>query len=239
MAAHIVRSFGQELERLTGDVARMGGLAEYLVSAAIDASVRRDLSLAKEVMARDAEVDELQTQLERDVMRLLALRQPLAQDLRQAIAALKISVSLERVGDLAKNIAKRSVALSRFDPVEPMNNVDRMGRLVAGQLHDVLDAYSRKDWRIARAVWSSDNEVDDHHNALFLELVTFMSQDAKMVGPGAHLLFMAKNLERIGDHATNIAEVVHYLATGEDLGPSRPKSDILGGVGGPKGGAPA
>jgi phosphate transport system protein len=203
----------------------MGGLAEHAVTSSLDAVRRRDTALAKAVIERDARIDEMQRELEKKVIRLLALRQPLAHDLRQAIAALKISSNLERIGDLAKNIAKRTLVLNESEPIELTRGVDRLGRLVIGRLKDVLDAYARGEPELAISVWYRDDDVDQHYNSLFRELLTYMMEDPRMIGSGAHLLFVAKNLERIGDHATNIAEVVHYVVTGEDLPRERPKRD--------------
>ncbi len=227
MAQHTVRSFTEELEQLSGDVARMGGLAEHMAASALDAVVRRDTAMAETVIARDVEVDELQRELERNVIRLLALRQPLARDLRHALAAMKISVHLERVGDLAKNIAKRTLALNEAEPLALMRSVDRMGRAVLSNLHQVLDAYSRQEADRALEVWRRDDEVDELYNALSQELLASMVDDPALIGPCAHMLFVAKNVERIGDHATNVAEVVYFEVTGQELPRDRPKSDLL------------
>lgn len=226
MAVHTVRSFGEELEQLQGDVTAMGGLCEHLIAAALDAVVRRDLDAAERAIAGDARVDAMQRELERRVIRLLALRQPLARDLRQVVAALKISTNLERVGDLARNVARRAKALAETEPVEPVSSVDRMGALVADQLRAVLDAYVHGDADAAMRVWRRDSDIDEHYGSLFLELVDYMREDPSMVPSGAHLLFVAKNLERVGDHATNIAEVVQFLVTGEEVDRERPKSDM-------------
>lgn len=219
----MARSFHEDLEYLAGEVARMGGLAEHMTASALDAVVRRDTALARSVIERDARVDAMQRELERQVMRLLALRQPLESDLRHALAALKIASDLERIGDLARNIAKRTLVLNEAEPIVLTRSVDRMGRLVVALLNDVLDAYSRHESERAVTVWLGDETVDEHYNSLFRELLTYMMEDPRMIGPSAHLLFVAKNIERIGDHATNIAEVVHYLVTGEELARERPK----------------
>ncbi|MCR9127892.1 MAG: phosphate signaling complex protein PhoU [Alphaproteobacteria bacterium] len=222
-APHIVKAFSEELERLAADVAAMGGLAESLVSDALEAAATRDGDLAAEVMARDVQVDDMQRDIEKKIIRLLALRQPIAQDLRVCIAALKIVADLERVGDLAKSIARRVPTLNESDPTPFAASVDRMGKLVLGHLHQVLDAYATGQARQAVGVWERDDDVDEHYNALFRELIGAMTEDPAMIGPGAHLLFIAKNLERIGDHATNIAEVVHYLVTGREIASERPR----------------
>ena len=222
-APHIVKAFSEELEQLAADVAAMGGLAESLVSDALEAAATRDGALAAEVVARDVQVDDMQRDIEKKIIRLLALRQPIAQDLRVCIAALKIVADLERVGDLAKSIARRVPTLNESDPTPFTTSVDRMGRLVLGHLHQVLDAYATGQTRQAVGVWERDDDVDEHYNALFRELVGAMTENPAMIGPGAHLLFIAKNLERIGDHATNIAEVVHYLVTGREIASERPR----------------
>ncbi|MCC5981049.1 MAG: phosphate signaling complex protein PhoU [Oceanicaulis sp.] len=225
---HIVRAFSEELEQLTASVATMGGLAESLVSDALDAIAARDSDLALDVIQRDKRLDTLQRDIERQIIRLLALRQPLASDLRVCIAALKIAADLERIGDLAKNIARRTRELNEAEPLALSKSIERMGRLVQGHLHEVLDAYASGEIGGALGVWQRDDDVDEHYNTLFRELLVCMAEDPHIVGPGAHLLFIAKNLERVGDHATNIAEVVHYAVTGTELLADRPKGGSSG-----------
>ncbi len=228
MTEHTVKAYGEELSQLAAEVARMGGLAEAEVADALDTVTRRDLSLAQSVIERDIKLDALDLEIERKSIRLIALRQPVAQDLRRTVAAMKIASNLERCGDLAKNIAKRGVVLAESEPMTPLTrSIDRMGRLVAGRLKDVLDAYTGSDLDGAMRVWSRDDEVDEHYNSLFRELLTYMMGDPRTITACAHLLFIAKNLERIGDHATNIAEIVHYEITGDELPPERPKWDPL------------
>jgi len=222
-APHIVKAFSEELEQLSADVVGMGGLCETLLSDSIEAVVNRDAALADSVVERDKRVDVMQRELERRIIRLFALRQPMAADLRATIAALKIIADLERVGDLAKNIARRTHALNEHDPVAYTSQVERMGRLVLGHLSQVLSAYAAGDIAPAVGVWERDDDVDEHYNSLFRDVVTGMTEEPRLIGPGAHLLFVAKNLERIGDHATNIAEVVHYVVTGEELSADRPR----------------
>ncbi len=222
-APHIVKAFSEELEQLSADVAAMGGLAESLVSDALEAAATRDGDLAADVVARDVQVDAAQRDIEKKIIRLLALRHPIAQDLRVCIAALKIVSDLERVGDLAKSIARRVPTLNDSEPTAFAASVDRMGKLVLSHLHEVLDAYATGETARAVAVRERDDDVDEHYNALFRELVRAMGNNPSMIGPGAHLLFIAKNLERIGDHATNIAEVIHYLVTGRELASERPR----------------
>lgn len=222
-APHIVKAFSEELEQLSADVAAMGGLAEAMVSDALEATSTRDGDLAASVVARDVQVDDMQRAIEKKIIRLLALRQPIAQDLRVCISALKIVADLERVGDLAKSCARRVPTLNESEPTRFGASVDRMGKLVLGHLHQVLDAYATGETSKAVGVWERDDDVDEHYNSLFRELVAAMAEDAAMIGPGAHLLFVAKNLERIGDHATNIAEVVHYQVTGREMASDRPR----------------
>lgn len=227
MAEHIVKSFGEELDALTTEVARMGGMAESMVADAVQAVVRRDPELAAKVIARDKQVDTVQAELERRVIRLFALRQPMASDLRATFAALKISGELERIGDLAKNIAKRSLVLDEAEPLLIARGVEMMGRTVLGQLKDVLDAYATSEVSKAADVWSRDEDVDAQYNSMFRELLTYMMEDPRTISAAAHLLFIAKNLERIGDHATNVAEVIHFIVTGEAPTRERPKTNTV------------
>ncbi len=229
MNEHIVKSYEDELNTLTAECARMGGLTEAQVGDGIDAVVRRDTTLAEAVVARDERLDVLEADIERKAIRLIALRQPMANDLRKTVAAMKIAMNLERCGDLAKNIAKRTLVLTEAEPMSPLTrSIERMGKLVLGRLKDVLDAYTASDLDRALAVWSRDDEVDEHYNSLFRELLTYMMGDPRTITGCAHMLFVAKNLERIGDHATNIAEIIHYEITGaETIGSARPKTDAL------------
>ena len=228
MTEHTVKSYGEELNHLTAEVTRMGGLAEAQVADAIECIARRDGPLAQQVVARDERLDLLQAEIERKAFRLIALRQPMAVDLRHAVAALKISMSLERCGDMAKNIGKRALILTEADPMTALTrSIERMGKLVQGRLKDVLDAYTASDLQRAIGVWGRDEEVDEHYNAIFRELLTYMMGDPRTINPCAHLLFVAKNLERIGDHATNIAEIIHFELTGEEIISQRPKLDTL------------
>ncbi|MDP3749906.1 MAG: phosphate signaling complex protein PhoU [Phenylobacterium sp.] len=229
MNEHIVKSYEDELNTLTAECARMGGLCEAQVSDAIDAVVKRDQAAAELVVGRDERLDVLEADIERKAIRLIALRQPMANDLRKTVAAMKIASNLERCGDLAKNIAKRTLVLTEAEPITPLTrSIERMGKLVLGRLKDVLDAYTGSDLDRALAVWTRDDEVDEHYNSLFRELLTYMMGDPRTITACAHLLFVAKNLERIGDHATNIAEIIHYEITGEEMiSADRPKTDAL------------
>jgi phosphate transport system protein len=228
MNEHTVKSYEDELNSLAAECARMGGLTEAQVADALEAVVRRDQQLAETVIGRDERLDVLQVDIERKAIRLIALRQPMANDLRRTVAAMKIANNLERVGDLAKNIAKRMLVIVDAEPLTPLTrSIERMGRLVVTRLKEVLDAYTASELDRALAVWSRDDEVDEHYNSLFRELLTYMMGDPRTITACAHLLFIAKNLERIGDHATNIAEIVHYEITGEDMVSARPKTDSL------------
>ncbi len=227
MPEHIVKSFQDQLEALATAIEQMGGLCETQLTDAIEAMARRDLGLAEKIVELDAKIDALEAQVEIQAIRLLALRQPLASDLRETLGALKISVDLERIGDLAKNVAKRAIVVSR--DVTDQNLVlglARMGRLALAQLKNVLDAYARRDVNAAMTVWKCDDEIDEIYNSLFRELLTYMMEDPKTISPATHLLFIAKNFERIGDHATNIAETVSYIVTGSKMTDARPKSDM-------------
>ncbi|MFN7304152.1 MAG: phosphate signaling complex protein PhoU [Phenylobacterium sp.] len=229
MNEHIVKSYEDELNALGAACARLGGLAESQLGDAVDAVVRRDPALATKVLQQDDRLDEIEADVEQKAIRLIALRQPMANDLRKTMAAMKIASNLERCGDLAKNIAKRTLVLSEVEPVPALNrSIERMGRLVEARLKEVLDAYISNDAERAMEVWRRDEEVDEHYNSLFRELLTYMMGDPRTITPCAHLLFVAKNLERIGDHATNIAEIVHYEITGEQVSPAeRPRADDL------------
>ena len=225
MTEHTVKAYGDELNQLTAEVARMGGLAEAQVADAVESVARRDVALARAVIDRDSKLDDLHREIDRKAIRLIALRQPVASDLRRTLAAMKIAQDLERIGDLGKSIAKRALILADGEPIRPLTrSIERMGKLVSGRLRDVLNAYTGEEVDRALAVWSADDEVDEHYNALFRELLTYMMGDARTITACTHLLFMAKNLERIGDHATNIAEIVHYEITGDEIIGERPRS---------------
>ncbi len=223
---HIVKSFADELELLSADIAHMGGLAEQQLAQAIEAVAQRDSALAEKTISDDARIDELEIQIETNGIRVLALRQPMALDLREVVSAIKISSDLERVGDLSKNIGKRALVLNREEPVRLTKGLTHMGRMALTQLKDVLDAFSARNAEQATAVWRRDEEIDELYNSLFRELLTYMMEDPRTIGLCTHLLFVAKNLERIGDHATNIAEIVYYLVVGTRLDDERPKGDI-------------
>jgi phosphate transport system protein len=212
---------------LIAEVIRMGGLAEAQVVDAIDALVRRDVPLAQALIVRDLRLDALQGEIERDALALIGAAGGEEIDIRCAVAAMKMALNLERCGDLARNIAKRSLLLAASEPVLPLiGAVDRLGRLVSAQLRQVLDAYAAQDLAPALAVWRRDGEIDERHEALSRELLVVMAEAPDQVAVGAHLLFIAKNLERIGDHATNIAEILHFQVTGEAPEGERPKRSL-------------
>ncbi len=224
-AGHIVKSYGQELRRLRDLLAEMGGLVENQVAEAARAVVQQDSDAATRAVEQDPAVDALEAEVERFVIQMLALRQPMAGDLRQIVAALKITGDLERIGDYAANVAKRSIVLNQFSLPFSLGGLGHMARLVQESLKLTIDAIGESDPAKAEQVWRSDQAVDDIYTAIFREFITYMMEDPRNITPCAHLLFIAKNLERIGDHATNIAELVHYAATGESLGSGRPKGD--------------
>ncbi|WP_112321790.1 phosphate signaling complex protein PhoU [Oceanibium sediminis] len=225
---HIVTAFDDDLMMIQARISEMGGLAEELLAQALEAVEKRDAALAERVIARDKRIDELEIEVEEAATQLIALRQPMAKDLRVLISALKISTTLERIGDLAKNIAKRAIVVTKHGPVKLTSSIIRMGRSTQAQLSQVLNAYTARDTDAAVAVWQRDVEVDEMYNALFRELLTYMMEDSRMITAGAQMLFIAKNLERIGDHTTHISEMVYYIQKGEPLGDDRPKGEPVG-----------
>jgi phosphate transport system protein len=224
-ADHTVKSFDTELKHLVQEIAQMGGLAEAELAQAIDALARRDSEAATSVIESDRRLDTMEQEVSTLAVRILALRQPMAADLREVVAAIKISSDIERIGDYSKNIAKRALQLNQLAPLRPVSSIPRMGRLAQQIVKDVLDAYVEKDANLALAAWRRDEEIDDLYTSLFRELLTYMMEDPRNIGPSTHLLFIAKNIERIGDHATNIAETVHFLALGRSIEETRPKGD--------------
>ena len=214
MQEHIVRAYAEELRRVRELVARMGGLAERQVADSVSALVRRD-----------ADIDALEREIETFCIRLLALRQPVGADLRLVVAALKIIHEIERIGDYARNAAKRSIVLSQQPSFGSLNGFQRMATLVQENLKGAMDALVNEDAARADEVWAADQPVDEVYNGIFREMLTFMMEDPRNITAATHLLFVAKNLERIGDHATNIAETVHYAVQGEALSEERPKAD--------------
>ena len=222
---HIVKSFDEELSRLSDQISRMGGLAEVQIERAIESLQRRNSEEAAHIIEEDMRIDELQVEIEELAIQMIARRQPLATDLRATVAGLKIAPLIERIGDYAKNIARRTIALNQNPPIKPMFTIPRMGRMSRGMVQDVLDAFSNNDLAKARAVWERDAELDDMNDSLFRELLTYMMEDPRSITSCTHLLFVARNIERIGDIATNIAEIVHYQVEGQPLTEDRPKTD--------------
>ena len=224
-AEHIVKSYEQDLKRLRTLISEMGGLVESEVSLACAAVLEKDGNAAARAVETDPRVDRMEHEVEQFVIRLLALRQPVAQDLRLIVATLKITGDLERIGDYAANVAKRSLVLDQFNLSLSLTGLAHMSRLVQENLKTVMDAVGESDAEKAMEVWRSDETIDEIYNALFRELVTYMMEDPRNISPCTHLLFIAKNLERIGDHATNIAENLYYAVKGEELAEARPKGD--------------
>jgi phosphate transport system protein len=223
---HTVHSYDEELTVLNSKIAKMGGLAEKVLGQSFEALERRDPDLAADTIAEDDEIDQLQTEIEEQAVVMIARRQPMAYDLRQIMAALRISTDLERIGDLGKNIAKRAVAVvTEQQPKQLMLGLKHMGELSLSQLKEVLDAFIERDAERALNVWYKDEEIDSMYNSLFRELLTYMMEDPRNIGLCTHLLFGAKNIERVGDHATNIAETVYYLVHGRPITDQRPKGD--------------
>ncbi len=226
MAEHIVKSYESELAELDKKVGQMGGLAEQLLGDSFEALEQRNAALARAVVLNDKAIDQLHRELEEQVVTMIARRQPMANDLRQVMAVLKVAGDLERIGDLAKNIGKRAQAISGENHPKPLiTGLSHMVEMTARSLKDVLDAFAARDAEKAMKVWREDEHIDALYNSLFRELLTYMMEDPRNIGLCTHLLFGAKNIERIGDHTTNIAETVHYLAKGVPLTDERPKND--------------
>ena len=219
---HTLKAFDEDLNQLRALISEMGGLAEEAIRESMRALLQRDVDAAQKVVEADARLDQLEAEAETAVVRLIALRAPMADDLRDAVAALKIAGVVERIGDYAKNNAKRVKLLSDRGTIGPLSLLPEMARIAAEMVHNALDAFVLRDAEKAQAVCLRDKALDNFYNSIFRALVTFMMEDSHNITPSAHLLFVAKNLERIGDHATNIAEMVHYAATGERL-TERPK----------------
>jgi phosphate transport system protein len=224
-AEHIIKSYDDELDRLSKMIVEMGGLAESQLAAAIEAVTKRDSELAARVVKDDDKVDQLERDLDNLAIRLLALRQPMARDLREIVAALKIAADIERICDYAANVPKRSIALAQSPPVQLVHALPRMAHLALLLVKDVIDAYVARDADKAMRVWNRDEELDEMYSSVFREFLTYMMEDPRNIGACTHLLFMAKNIERIGDHATNIAENLYYLVHGTPLTEVRPKGD--------------
>ena len=226
MPEHTAKAFDVDLQELTRMVAEMGGLAEKQIADAVDALARRDADRAQRTVASDPSIDALQAEIEERAVLTIARRQPMAVDLREIVGALRVSNDLERIGDLAKNIGKRVLALDgEFHPPKLIRGVEHMGALVLTQLKEVLDSYAGHDLKKAMVVWGGDEEIDAMCTSLFRELLTYMMEDPRNITFCIHLMFCAKNIERMGDHATNIAETVYYMIEGHAIADQRPKGD--------------
>jgi phosphate transport system protein len=222
---HILKSFDSELDRLYGEIKRMGELSIKQLDAAVDVLIRRDSNAATRVVANDDAIDLLENEISQDILKLLALRQPMARDLREVYAALKISADIERIGDYASNVAKRSIVLNNSTAIPAANRIGRLAKTANQILSDALKAYADSDAVLAMKVRDADAELDSQYTSFFRELLTYMMEDPRTIGSCTHLLFMAKNIERIGDHATNIAENTYFVVHGQLPKGERKKDD--------------
>ncbi|MCQ0989372.1 phosphate signaling complex protein PhoU [Jiella marina] len=226
MAEHIVSSYEDELRYIVRRISEMGGQAERMVEQAVNALMRSDWGLAQSVVADDLLLDAAQREIDERAIKTIAKRQPMAIDLREIVGAIRISNDLERIGDLAKNIAKRVIAVHEHSqPMQLVRGIEHLSELALVQLKEVLDAYGTRDHKRALAVRDSDDGIDAMYTSIFRELLTYMMEDPRNITACTHLLFTAKNIERIGDHATNIAETIYYIKTGEQMEVERPKDD--------------
>jgi phosphate transport system protein len=226
MTDHTITAFDDELKSLDSKIAQMGGLAEQVLARAIDSLQQRDPELAARTIQQDRDIDKLEKEVEELAISIIARRQPMALDLRQIMTAIRIAGDLERIGDLGKNIAKRATAIAAESrPQQLMIGIQHIGSKAMEQVSAALDAYSQRDAEKALQVWARDKELDAIYNSIFRELLTYMMEDPRNIGLCTHLLFGAKNLERIGDHATNMAEMIHFLVKGVPITEERPKGD--------------
>src|SRR4028119_317399 len=216
-SGHTLKAFDQDIERLRALISQMGGLAEHAIGEAMRCLVQRDTEGAQKIVENDKKLDALELETERRAVQLIALRAPMAGDLRDVVAALKISSVVERIGDYAKNIAKRVPLLETANKIEPLSLLPEMARMASSMVHDVLDAFVQRDSDVALQVCERDDAVDDFYDSIFRTLLTHMMENPHNISPATHLLFVAKNLERIGDHATNVAEMVYFAATGHHI----------------------
>jgi phosphate transport system protein len=214
---HIVKSYDEHIALLTRKILEMGGMVEQQIARAIEALVNRSVDQANQVIEQDDQIDRMEEEIDQFAIRLLATRQPMAGDLRLIAMAMKISNDLERIGDYATNIAKRCERLAQEQPIKPLYAIPRMAQIAQAMIKDILDAYVERDADKAITVWHRDDEVDDMFTSLFRELLTYMMEDARNISACIDLIFVAKNLERIGDHTTNIAEKIHYIIHGERI----------------------
>ena len=229
-SGHTLKAFDEDLDRLRALISEMGGLAEHAIGEAMRCLVQRDVEGARAIVEDDKKLDALEMETERRAVQLIALRAPMAGDLRDVVAALKISSVVERIGDYAKNIAKRVALLDEIGNIEPLSLMPEMARIATSMVHDVLNAFVQRDAEAALRVIERDAAVDDFYNSIFRTLLTYMMENPHNIGQSTHLMFIAKNVERVGDHATNIAEMVYYAATGDYYGSERPKgADPLAG----------
>ncbi len=226
MSDHIAKAYDNDIATLKSQLAEMGGIAEEQLANAIQALIRRDTALADSVIRNDDTLDGLERRIEEKAILTIAKRQPMAHDLREIIVAIRVSSDIERIGDLAKNTAKRTHAISEALPRNLASGLTRMGQMAQTQLNQVLNAYALRDDEMGLAVWRADEDLDALYNSIFRELLTYMMEDPRKIGECTHLLFGAKNLERIGDHTTNIAENIHFLIHGKAITDSRPKKDV-------------
>jgi len=216
-SGHTIKAFDEDIDRLRALISQMGGLAEHAIRESMRCLTQRDLEGAERVVADDKKLDALEMETERRAVQFIALRAPMASDLRDVVAALKISSVVERIGDYAKNIAKRVPLLENVGNIEPLSLLPEMARIATEMVHEVLTAFVERDAEAAVRVCQRDRAVDDFYNSIFRTLLTFMMENPNNIGQSTHLLFIAKNIERVGDHATNIAEMVYFAATGEHL----------------------
>ena len=223
-SGHTIKAFDEDLDRLRALISQMGGLAEHAIRESMRCLVQHDLAGAEKIVENDKKLDALEIETEKRAVRLIALRAPMAGDLRDVVAAMKISSVVERIGDYAKNIAKRVPLLDKVHNIEPVSLMPEMARIATEMVHDVLTAFVERDAEGALRVMERDNAVDDFYDSIFRTLLTHMMEDPQNIKQSAHLLFIAKNLERAGDHATNIAEMVYYAATGQHLA-DRPRGE--------------
>ncbi len=228
MMEHTVKAFDEDITRLRGLIAEMGGICEVSIDEAMDALVRKDEKLADEVIARDKKLDALEIEIDKLAIRVIALRAPMADDLREIIGALKIASALERIGDYAKNIAKRAARIEQRGRFEPLTLLPAMAEIAREMVHDVMTAFAARDADAAAEILKRDDKVDSFYNSIFRNLVSHMMENPSSISSAAQLLFVARNLERIGDHCTNIAETIHYAATGQYL-PDREERAVPGG----------
>ncbi len=226
--SHTVKSFDEDLRALRSMIGQMGGLARAQIVDSVAALLSQDIEAAERVVAADPRIDDLEMEAETFAISIIARRSPLAQDLREVIAALKIGAVIERIGDYGKNIAKRVGSISEGKFRTANQGIEQMGRMVSDQVDDALRAFAERDPYLARAVSDEDQAIDDYYESLFHDLLGQIAEDSDNTAPATHLIFVIKNLERVGDHATNIAEMVHYSATGEYLGERAKGGDATG-----------